>query len=138
MISTKSSKVVLITIGNGINVLINFLTLPYLVRSLSFNDYGSYGQILMIITILQGFFTFNLNQTSNVYFANDHRDKKVVFSTLMRSAVGMSLIGVLVMYLSSSCISDIFDNAQIEHLLILSLINMFSQVITPILISILL
>lgn len=138
MISTKSSKVVLITIGNGINVLINFLTLPYLVRSLSFNDYGSYGQILMIITILQGFFTFNLNQTSNVYFANDHRDKKVVFSTLIRSAVGMSLIGVLVMYLTSSYISNIFDNAQIKHLLILSLINMFSQVITPILISILL
>jgi len=129
---------VLITIGNGINVLINFLTLPYLVRSLSFNDYGSYGQILMIITILQGFFTFNLNQTSNVYFANSNSNKQVVFSTLIRSAFAMSLIGVFVMYVSSGIIGDIFNNEQIKHLLILSLVNMFSQVITPILISILL
>ena len=66
MQSNRSFKVIIVAIGNGINVLINFLTLPYLVRSLSFDDYGTYGQVLMIITILQGFFTYNLNQIANL------------------------------------------------------------------------
>jgi hypothetical protein len=70
MTTSKSAKVLVLTIGNGINILINFLTLPYLVRSLSFEDYGSYGQVIMIISLLQGIFTFNLNQIATVHFSH--------------------------------------------------------------------
>ena len=91
MQSNRSFKVIVVAIGNGINILINFLTLPYLVRSLSFDDYGTYGQVLMIVTILQGFFTFNLNQIANIYFANEENDPKIVFSTIAKFSLGMSL-----------------------------------------------
>ena len=84
MTNSKSKKVLILTIGNGLNILINFLTLPYLVRTLSVENYGSYGQVLMIVSLLQGIFTFNLNQIATVYFSQEKYTAQEVFSTLMR------------------------------------------------------
>lgn len=137
MQSNKSFKVIVVAIGNGINILINFLTLPYLVRSLSFEDYGTYGQVLMIITILQGFFTYNLNQIANIYFANNENNPKEVFSTLMRFTIGMSLLSCLAMFVAIPLVGSAFDNQALLKLLTYSTLNLFAQVITPVLISVL-
>lgn len=137
MSTARSTKVFILTIGNGINVLINFLTLPYLVRSLSFTDYGSYGQVLMIISLLQGIFTFNLNQISNVYFAQGNYKPELVFSTLMRITCGMSILGTLVMLLSIPVIGIAFDNAIVTKLLMFSLLNLLGQIPVPVLIAVL-
>ncbi|MFN6091175.1 MAG: oligosaccharide flippase family protein, partial [Bacteroidota bacterium] len=137
MQSNRSFKVIVVAIGNGINILINFLTLPYLVRSLSFDDYGTYGQVLMIVTILQGFFTFNLNQIANIYFANDEHNPKVVFSTIAKFSLGMSLVSCIVMFASIPVVGSAFDNDLLFKLLSFSVLNLFAQVIAPILISVL-
>jgi len=137
MQSNRSFKVIVVAIGNGINILINFLTLPYLVRSLSFDDYGTYGQVLMIVTILQGFFTFNLNQIANIYFANEEHNPKVVFSTIAKFSLGMSLLSCLVMFASIPIVGSAFDNELLFKLLSFSVLNLFAQVIAPILISVL-
>lgn len=137
MQSNRSFKVIVVAIGNGINILINFLTLPYLVRSLSFDDYGTYGQVLMIVTILQGFFTFNLNQIANIYFANEECNPKVVFSTIAKFSLGMSLLSCIVMFASIPIVGSAFDNDLLFKLLLFSILNLFSQVIAPILISVL-
>lgn len=137
MQSNRSFKVIVVAIGNGINILINFLTLPYLVRSLSFDDYGTYGQVLMIVTILQGFFTFNLNQIANIYFANEEHNPKVVFSTIAKFSLGMSLLSCIVMFASIPIVGSAFDNDLLVKLLSFSVLNLFAQVIAPILISVL-
>jgi len=137
MQSNRSFKVIVVAIGNGINILINFLTLPYLVRSLSFDDYGTYGQVLMIVTILQGFFTFNLNQIANIYFANEEYDPKVVFSTIAKFSLGMSLLSCIVMFACIPIVGSAFDNELLFKLLSFSVLNLFAQVIAPILISVL-
>ena len=137
MQSNRSFKVIVVAIGNGINILINFLTLPYLVRSLSFDDYGTYGQVLMIVTILQGFFTFNLNQIANIYFANEEHNPKVVFSTIAKFSLGMSLLSCIVMFASIPFVGSAFDNELLFKLLSFSVLNLFAQVIAPILISVL-
>jgi O-antigen/teichoic acid export membrane protein len=135
MQSNRSFKVIVVAIGNGINILINFLTLPYLVRSLSFDDYGTYGQVLMIVTILQGFFTFNLNQIANIYFANEEHNPKIVFSTIAKFSLGMSLLSCIVMFASIPIVGSAFDNDLLFKLLSFSVLNLFAQVIAPILIS---
>lgn len=137
MTTSKSTKVLVLTIGNGINILINFMTLPYLVRSLSFDDYGSYGQVLMIISLLQGIFTFNLNQIATVYFAQAKYTAQEVFSTLMRITFLMSLVGCVIMLICVPFVSASFDNVIISKLLNLSLLNLFGQIPIPILISVL-
>lgn len=137
MTTSKSAKVLVLTIGNGINILINFLTLPYLVRSLSFEDYGSYGQVIMIISLLQGIFTFNLNQIATVHFSHGKYSPIEVFSTLMRITFFMSLLGCVFMLICIPLVSASFDNAIITKLLSLSLLNLLGQIPVPILISVL-
>ena len=134
---TKPVKVLVLTIGNGINLLINFLTLPYLVRSLSYEDYGSYGQVLIVISFLQGLFTFNLNQVANIFFARKEFEQKVVFSTLMRCASILALGGALLMLAGVPLISDSFDNPALDRMLFLSVVNLFGQIPIPILLSVL-
>lgn len=137
MKTARSMKVFVLTIGNGINILINFLTLPYLVRSMSYDDYGSYGQALIVISFLQGFFTFNFNQVSNVFFAKGQHDPKHVFSSLMRTTFLMGLIAAVVMLLLLPVIAGSFNNALLEPVLLCSALNLMAQVPIPVLISIL-
>ncbi len=137
MTASKSAKVMVLTIGNGINLLINFLTLPYLVRSLSLLDYGTYGQVLLVITLLQGIFTFSFNQVSNVYFSRNSHSPADVFSTLMRITLWMSLGGTLLMAVLIPFLHMAFDNPDLPDLLWISLINLLGQVPVPIIISVL-
>jgi O-antigen/teichoic acid export membrane protein len=137
MSSARSTKVLILTIGNGINVLINFLTLPYLVRTLSYLNYGSYGQVLMILGLIQGVFTFNLNQVANIYFSDRNYESKEVFSTLFRITILLSVLGSVFMIVSIPIVELVFSNDLIPRLLLLSLLNLFSQIPIPILISVL-
>lgn len=137
MTGTKPVKVLVLTIGNGINLLINFLTLPYLVRSLSYQDYGSYGQVLIVIAFLQGLFTFNLNQVANIFFARKEFDQRIVFSTLMRSAMVLALAGGGLMLAGIPLISGSFENPSLDRLLLLSVVNLIGQIPVPILLSVL-
>jgi O-antigen/teichoic acid export membrane protein len=108
MSSARSTKVLILTIGNGINVLINFLTLPYLVRTLSYLNYGSYGQVLMILGLIQGVFTFNLNQVANIYFSDRNYESKEVFSTLFRITILLSVLGSVFMIVSIPIVELVF------------------------------
>jgi O-antigen/teichoic acid export membrane protein len=91
----------------------------------------------MIVTILQGFFTFNLNQIANIYFANEEHNPKVVFSTIAKFSLGMSLLSCIVMFASIPIVGSAFDNELLFKLLSFSVLNLFAQVIAPILISVL-
>jgi O-antigen/teichoic acid export membrane protein len=137
MQSNRSFKVVVMALGNGINILINFLTLPYLVRSLTLVDYGTYGQVLIVLSLLQGIFTFSLNQISNIYLARNEQPAQVVFSTIMRTGFILSLIGGGVMLLTVPLIANSFDNAALNQLLYLSVLNLVGQIPVPILLSVL-
>lgn len=137
MSSAKSMKVLILTIGNGINILINFLTLPFLVRSLSYSDYGSYGQALIVIGFLQGIFTFNLNQVANIYLAKKEYSPRLVFSSLMRSTFFLSVISMLILAATTPLISASFQNDMLTKMLLLSLLNLAAQVPAPILLSVL-
>lgn len=137
MLSNKPGKVLILTIGNGINILINFLTLPFLVRTLSYLDYGSYGQVLIVISLLQGIFTFSLNQISNIYLARNEQPAQVVFSTIMRTGFMLSLLGGALMLLTVPLIAKSFENVGLNQLLYLSVINLIGQIPVPILLSVL-
>lgn len=135
--SSKSGKVLTLTISNGLNVLINFLTLPYLLRTLSLEDYGTYGQVIMIIGILQGIFTYGLNQVSTIYLAKPDYSPHDVFHTLTKATAVMAFLSVLVMAVLTPSISAAFKNEKLTGFMFLSLINLFGQVPLPVFMSVL-
>ncbi len=133
----KSSKVLALTFANGLNILVNFLTLPYLVRSLSFIEYGTYGQVLIIITFLSGFFTYNLNQVVSVYLSRKDLNQVLVFSTIMRVSFLAGLFSVILLLLLSPIFVNLFSNFELTKLLPFSVLMLVFQIPIPILLSIL-
>ncbi|MFN8153658.1 MAG: oligosaccharide flippase family protein [Bacteroidia bacterium] len=137
MTTARSTKVLILTLGNGLNVLINFLTLPYLVRSLSYVEYGSYGQVLLLVGIIQGIFSFNLNQVANIFFSDERYRAPDVFATLTRLTILLGIGGMLFMYLLSPVFVYLFDNRLLDRLVFLSLLNLFAQIPIPIFMAVL-
>jgi O-antigen/teichoic acid export membrane protein len=135
--SGRIGKVVVLTLGNGLNVLMNFIALPFLVRSLSFVEYGSYGQVFLLMAFFQGVFTYSLNQVSNIYLSNKSLDTAVVFRTLTVLLFGLSALGAVFFCVTAHLFSYFFGNEDLSILIILSSLNLFAQVFIPVLMSVL-
>ena len=95
--SSKSFDIVLISVGNGVNLLVNFLTVPFLVRMLSYDDYGSYGQVLIIVNLLKEVFAYCLSIVCNSFYARKEYPVEKLFSNMMVILGGLAIVAVLFM-----------------------------------------
>lgn len=137
MTSSRSVKVLLLTLGNGINILMNFIMMPYLARTLDYVEYGTYGQVLMITSFLQIIFTFSLNQMVNLLFADAAHSKRSSFATLFYMATFAAFAGGIFLLVSSGIIADWFKNPGLCTLLMYSVFFMAGQIIYSVLFSML-
>ena len=135
--ASRSVKVLLLTFGNGINILMNFIMMPYLARSLSYEEYGTYGQVLMITALLQVIFTFSLNQMVNLVFADSTYKSKESFATIFYLTLFTSLVGLLVMTAGSGIVTGWFNNQMLKGLLMDASVFLCGQIVYSVLFSIL-
>jgi O-antigen/teichoic acid export membrane protein len=112
---SKVRKIATIALGRGLNTIVNFLFLPYLSRTLSYTDYGSYGQTLLIITFLVALLSFGLHQIIYV-FLNSHRSKEVLTSSVFGSIL-LAIVGVSFIFLFNQTIAEYFGNPELSSLL---------------------
>jgi O-antigen/teichoic acid export membrane protein len=118
MPDNRSTKAIVFTFANGVNFLINFLTLPYLARSLSYQDYGSYSQLLIIGSFLILIFGIGMCQVLNVIFVENAGNEKKVFSTIFNLHILSGLLGIVLLSFTSKYIANIFSNDKLALLLI--------------------
>lgn len=126
MSSGRSLKIIVLTIGNGINILINILMLPFLVRSLSYEEYGTYGQIQIILNLLLIIFLFSLNQTVTILLSKTDKPKNTIH-TITLTALALTIGGSLTMYFSAGLLANSFENNLINNLLPLSMLQLAGQ-----------
>ena len=69
---SKVKKIGILTFGQGINIFINILFMPYMARALSYELYGTYGQVLFIVSFLAGLLNFGLPQIITNAYKNLH------------------------------------------------------------------
>jgi|SRR5690554_683164 len=110
-------KVSTLTFGRGLNILINFLFLPYMARMLSYDDYGTYGQVLLVVSFASAFLTFGLPQILYVYLSKEEADKKQTFSSNTLTLLIFGIIGAVVLVSFSGYISSWLENPRISFLL---------------------
>jgi len=115
---SKIKKIATLSLGKGINLLINFLFLPYMARVLSYNDYGSYGQTLLIVSFVGAILTFGLPQIIYIYLNDKTKNINTVLSTNLFAAVSLGLIGVLFLLLTAQFLAHWLNNILIEKLII--------------------
>lgn len=110
---TKSKNILLLILGNAFNGLITLLLVPYMARALDYEDYATYGQILLIIEILKVLTNVAANQYLYVLFSEKkYQQKDMVFNAILINIV-LALIGIALIYLTKDILSIKFNNPEI-------------------------
>jgi O-antigen/teichoic acid export membrane protein len=114
----RSTKAIVFTFANGITFLISFLMLPYLSRSLTYEDYGSYTQLFIIGTILTLLLGLGITLILNVLFVENTGAERKVFSTMFNLHVCVGLIGIVLTVLIANHVARLLSNNKLSLLLI--------------------
>lgn len=125
---SKTMGVIALFLGQSINILVSFLFLPYLSRSFSLNEYGTYGQILMVSDMIKMFFALGLSKIIFYYFSQQDLDVKSVFYNNVLSSFGLGVLGSFIAFIFAPLIAFIFKNEQIPYLLTLSALSFPFQI----------
>jgi O-antigen/teichoic acid export membrane protein len=105
-------------VGQVVNFAINFLTTPYLARSLSQHEFGTYGQVIMVLDIANILVNFGLVNSLTLAFADPKtRSESDNFATYGALFVGMGIIGSMAVWLFSYISPQIFGHQQAAPLL---------------------
>lgn len=121
---SKVKKIAILSFGQGINILVNFLFLPYMARVLDYESYGSYGQVLLITAFLAAILSFGLSQIIYVYL-NKSIDIKSVLSSNIFAAFLLGVLGVLFLVITSSFFASWLNNPSIGKLILVYSFSLF-------------
>lgn len=121
-------KIGLLTVGQGINVAVNLLFLPYMARALSYEEYGSYGQTLLVVSAVATLLTLGLPQILNVYLADENREKGSSLSNNLFTTFVLSIIGIIGLYFLSDWFGDIFSNKMLPELIRIYSVSMLFSI----------
>lgn len=114
---SRTSKVIGLLIGNGINTLLSFLLVPYLARALSLGDYGTYGQVLMIIGFCVTFLGFGLDKVLFAYFADQNIEQSDTLKSNIIIVFIFGIMGTLFVLFTNKIIGNQFENVLLPKLL---------------------
>lgn len=103
--------------GQGINTLINFVFMPYMARSLSYEDYGSYGQTLVVIGLFAGVFSFGLSQIVYIFFSQDNESNKHVLTNNLLITLLSSITAYAIILSFSNILAGVMGNQLIQKLI---------------------
>lgn len=126
----KSKQALLLLLSNGFNFLITFLLAPFLARSLSYDDNGTWGQLNLVNTYLVMVFGLGIGSIITLLLAENHGTEKrvtsVVFWLLLASAcLAVTAASVMGMYSI-----QLFNNGVLKKLLLLYLPSTFLLVLS--------
>jgi O-antigen/teichoic acid export membrane protein len=84
MAGNKWVKILALIFANGVNYLIGFLTAPFLSRTLSLEDNGTYNQLILLVNLFVLLAQFGIVNIITVFFADKRYEQNVTFVTSLR------------------------------------------------------
>ncbi len=117
MSQPKSIKVIVFLFGKAIGILATFLFLPYLVRALSIESYGTYGQTILIIELGKAVAGVGLSTVIFVFLSKSEYDKKEVFQNNLWSSIIFGLLFCGLLFVFSDRVGAYMNNERMGDLL---------------------
>jgi O-antigen/teichoic acid export membrane protein len=114
---SKIQSIKILTIGQGLNTIINILFLPYLARTMSYTEYGSYGQTLLVVDLFKTLLMMGLPQLVFVFLAQKKLSEKTIISNSALSGFLLGIAGLLILSLSSPIVAQLFNNERLRTLI---------------------
>ncbi|MBI2281353.1 MAG: oligosaccharide flippase family protein [Bacteroidetes bacterium] len=112
MLSIKE-KVAIVFYSKLFSVGLGIVLLPYLSRSLSVEDYGTYGQVILIVETIKSILTLGFSQILYRFFNDSITNNKIIFSNAIFVIFIVGFIGCISLLLSSYQISQLFNNPKL-------------------------
>jgi O-antigen/teichoic acid export membrane protein len=110
--------------ARGINVFVSFLLLPYMVRSLTVEEYGTYGQVVLIIEFFRAVVSMGLGSMIQLQYSRYPQARSDIFKTnAIASLVTGALFAAVVISLSPVT-SIAFKNESLSIYLIIYAITL--------------
>lgn len=119
MRTNRTVDTLTIVFGQGLNTLINLVFVPYLSRSLSIHENGTYGQTIIVIDFVSMFFQFGLYKVLYKFYADAEVENSSAFKNNLLASLGLGVVGILSILLFAPAISGAFDNPTLEPLLLI-------------------
>ncbi|MBK7790395.1 MAG: oligosaccharide flippase family protein [Saprospiraceae bacterium] len=111
---SKPVKVLALAMGDGINLVLNFILVPILARLFDIETYGTYGQVLMVA----GFWLSFLSMGLNTILLRDlaQTDNKVgVFGNNLMSGFLLGTMGTITLWVAAPYLQIHFNNAGLAE-----------------------
>ncbi len=113
---SKTERVIALVAAQGFNAVVNFLFLPYFVRVLSREEYGLYGQVILVADTARTVFSLGMATVMYVSLARS-KDKIGDFKTIFISSLAQGFLGFLAIFFSAGLFANWFHNQQLGTLL---------------------
>ncbi|WP_341838416.1 oligosaccharide flippase family protein [Chitinophaga pollutisoli] len=114
MASDKVSKIIIVFMGQMFNLLLLFLLTPYLSRSLSKHEFGTFSQVQLLSTLIVAIFSLGLSRIFYLVIEKREFEKKDAFKTIMFMAFILGLAGSIASFFSSPLWAILLKNPYIQ------------------------
>lgn len=88
--------------------------MPYMARAMTYSDYGTYGQVMLVFSIVSVIFSFGLSQVIFVFLADKNKESGVVLTSNLIASVISVALSFLFISIFKSHIADGFNNPDIS------------------------
>lgn len=102
-------------LGNGMDFLLRFLSAPFLTRTLSYEDYAAYGQVLLVTDVAASVLGLGVSAMLYNYYADKKHDPSQVFSASMWLMGTIAVVGIGLILLFAGPISGWVNSPGIEN-----------------------
>ncbi|MBL7767063.1 MAG: hypothetical protein JNJ58_13265 [Chitinophagaceae bacterium] len=111
--------------SNWINLLVNFISFPIIARSLSYEHYATYGQVVLYGSFFQVLFGLGIVNVINIIFATFEKRIKDVFQTGLLVIALSNIGGILLVLLFGYYNNMVFNNPDFFYNLLFYLPAIF-------------
>ena len=121
-----------LSILNGLNVLLPFVTLPYILRIIGTENYGAYSYIYAIAQYVIMFSTYGFNFSATKQISQSRTDSKAVSNIFNSVIAGKSLIATVITVLLFLFNRWIFKDQIGTLMFVFSLGMVLGDIFTPV------
>ena len=129
MSSSKTKDVFFIFSGNVLNAVSNILLMPFLARALSPYDYGTYGQVLLMVDTAQIIVSCGLATILYVVLASNPEKFRATITNNLVAAIGLGLLGYIFIQIFTDLLANQFGNIDIKKYLPIYSISIISALV---------
>ncbi|HMN31989.1 MAG: oligosaccharide flippase family protein [Chitinophagaceae bacterium] len=108
--SQKATNVIILTIAQGVNIVLGFLFTPYLVRTLDKNIYGTFSQVNLVADVVSLVFSIAIIQIAMMLFSNTNKRFEDSIKTVILFVLYGGILGAIFCIIFSFFAPSIFKN----------------------------